>query len=59
MDQLMVALERQKRFGEDAAEPVVLAYSRENRREVIRAAVELRKTGRAVILKCLDQRRTP
>lgn len=55
MDQLMLTLSRQK-IDSKVEEPNILelTYTRENKAEVIKAAMELRKAGRAVILKCLD-----
>ena len=59
MDPLMLALTRQKLLPGEECETEELTYTRENRAEVIRKAVEFRKAGRRVILKCLDKRRMP
>ena len=52
LDELMLALSRQKiEVAKDEA-PVVLTYTEENRREAILEAQRLRKEGTCVALRC-------
>ncbi|MGI6070000.1 MAG: ATP phosphoribosyltransferase regulatory subunit [Blautia sp.] len=55
MDQLMLALSRQKIAMPQKEETVELCYTKAEREEAIRKAVALRREGRAVVLTCLDQ----
>lgn len=55
MDHLMLALSRQKIIDSSENQVIELTYTKGNRAEVIRAAVELRKAGRAVTLRCTEQ----
>lgn len=50
LDQLMLALERQKLFGQEQLGGVILLYERENREKALSEAARLRKEGKAVQL---------